>query len=120
MIDGTIAFISGLDIVKGARDGKLEPNAIAGRPELGGALLSTEFPNVSEVSVTEGTGSRVDGAKELELKFTELKMGGGKEDGSSGKFEAPVGKEALILGYCIGGCSEEGIDSPGGGWSKEC
>lgn len=114
LIGGTIAFISGLDIVKGARDGKLEPNAIAGRPELGCALLSTEFPNVSEVSDTDEMGGSVDGAKELGLKFTELKMGGGKGDGSSGKFEAPEGMEALILGYCIGGCSEEGIDRPGG------
>jgi len=119
-IDGTIAFISRLDVAKGARDGKLELCVTAGRPELGGALLGTEFPNVSEASVAEGTRGRVDGAKELRLKFRELELAGGIGDGTSGKFEAPVGKEALKLGYCIGCCIEEGIDSPGGGRSKDC
>lgn len=123
-IGGKIAFISGLDIAKGARDGIREPNAIAGRPELGGALLGNKFTNVSEASVTEGTGGRVDGkvdgAKELELKYMELELAGGKGDGTSGKFKEPEGKETLKLAYCIGGCNEEGIGSPGGGRSKDC
>lgn len=123
-IVGKIAFISGLGIAKGASDGILEPSAIVGRPELGGPLLGTEFINVSEASVTDGTGGRVDdkvdGAKELELKFMELELAGGKEDGTSGKFDEPEGKETLKLGYCISGCSEEGIGSPGGGRSKDC
>lgn len=36
------------------------------------------------------------------------------------KFEAPAGKDALKPGYCIGCCIEGGIDSPGGGLSKDC
>ena len=123
-IGGTIALISGLDVAKGARDVKLELSVTGGRPILGGALLGTEFPNVSEASVAEGTGGRVDvkvnGAKELELKFKELELPGGNRDGSSGKFEGPVGKEVLKLGYCIGCCIDEGIESPGDGRSKDC
>lgn len=35
------------------------------------------------------------------------------------KFKAPVGKEVLKLGYCMGCCMEGGIASPGGGRSKD-
>ena len=124
IIGGTIALISGLDVAKGVRDAKLELSVTDGRPIIGGALLGTVFPNVSEANVAEGTEGRVDGkvngAKELELKFRELELAGGKKDGTSGKFEAPVGREVLKLGYCIGCCIEEGIESPGGGRSKDC
>jgi hypothetical protein len=120
-IGGTIAFISRLGVAKGTSDGKLELCVTAGRPELDGGLLGTEFPNVSEASAAEGTRGRVDGAKELGgIKFRELELAGGIGDGTSGKFEAPVGIGALKLGYCIGCCIEGGIDSPGGGRSKDC
>ena len=124
IIGGTIALISGLDVAKGVRDGKLELSVTDGRPIIGGALLGTEFPNVSEANVAEGTGGRVDGkvngVKELVLKFRELELAGGNKDGTSGKFETPVSREVLKFGYCIGCCIDEGIESPGGGRSKDC
>lgn len=138
-IGGTIAFISRLDVAKGASDGKVELCATAGSPELDNTLLGTEFPNVSDASAAEGTRGRVedrvegiegrvdgrvdgitDGTMELLIKFRELELTGGKGAGTSGRFEAPVGKEALKLGNCIGCCIEEGIDNPGGGRSKDC
>jgi len=91
---------------------------------------------------------KVDGTEEWEVKLRELVMPGNRGSGTSGKeagkvdtgrfdggkveagrfkggkvelakFKAPVGKEVLKLGYCMGCCMEGGIASPGGGRSKD-
>lgn len=91
---------------------------------------------------------KVDGTEEWEVKLRELVMPGSRGSGTSGKeagkvdtsrfdggkvdtgrfdggkvelakFKAPVGKEVLKLGYCMGCCMEGGIASPGGGRSKD-
>ena len=56
--------------------------------------------------------SRFDGGKDEAGRFK-----GGKVE--LAKFKAPVGKEVLKLGYCMGCCMEGGIASPGGGRSKD-
>lgn len=129
---GTIALIAELEVIRGESDGKLVFGVATGRAALG-ALLGNELGNVSKASVAEGTGGReddkiddeVDGSKELGVKLWELAPVGSKGDGASGKFEPwifedPVGKGALKLEYCIGCCIEGGMDSPGGGRSKDC
>ena len=124
---GTTVLISGLDVAREESAGKLAPSMAAEGAEGTelGALLGIELGRVSRDSVVEGTGGRfvgnVDGDKEVAVKLEELILAAGsKGAGTSGKFEAPVGREGLKLGYCSGCCSEEGIDSPGGGRSNDC
>ncbi len=92
---------------------------------------------------------KLEPGNEVEVKMAELPVAGNKGEGYSGKFEvgkfeegkfevgrfevgkfgvvkfevdkfkAPAGKDALKPGYCIG-CCIGGIDSPGGGLSKDC
>lgn len=137
-----MAFNSGLEVVKGAIDGKLVLKLAAGSAELG-ALLGIKLGKVSEPRIAEGARGKVegkvDGAEEVGMKLRELVLTGSKGDGISGKaagkvetgkfeagrvepgrFEAPVGKGALKLGYCSGCCIEGGMASPGGGRSKDC
>lgn len=68
----------------------------------------------------DGAGGKVDGAEgneDVTLEILELTCS--KDDGNSGKLEDTVGI-GLKLGYCIGCCIDEGIDKPGGGWSRDC
>lgn len=126
-IGGTTVLISGPELVREESGGKLAPS-VAAEGEPLGALLIIELDNISEASVVEGTGGRfvdkigpIGGAKEAELKLGELPLAAeSRDNGTSGKLEPPVGKEALKLGYCNGCCIGEGIDSPGGGRSKDC
>ena len=131
---GTIAFISGPEMVS---DGKLAAN-MAAEVETMGASFVTDTGKISEASVTEGTedkaedaedredgaGGKADGAgakaegaggKEADVILGILALTGSKDDGNSGKLEDTVGKEGVMLGYCIGCCIDEGIDKPGGG-----
>ena len=91
---------------------------------------------------------KVDGTEEWDVKLRELVVPGSRESGTSGKeagmvdtsrfdggkvetgkfigdkfelakFKAPVGKEVLKLGYCIGCGMDGGIANPGGGRSKD-
>jgi len=120
---GTIAFISRLDVVIGANDCKLAATVATGSRTVG-ALFGTETGKVSEASVAEGAGGKVDGifngGKDVDVTLGELELAGTKDVGNSGKCEDPEGKEGLKLGYCICCCIDEGIDNPGGGRSKDC
>lgn len=127
-----MAFISAAELVKGVSDGKLAARVTAGS-ETFGALFVADTGKVSEASVAgaggkvegaggkaEGAGGKFDGGKEADVTLGVLLLTGSKEDGNSGKLEDPVGKERLKLGYCIDCCTDEGIDKPGGGLSKDC
>lgn len=121
-----MGFISKPEVVRGSSDGKLA-FIVEGR-----VVLRPLLGNISEDSVAEGTGGsadgRVEGDKEVGVKLRELVLTESNGEGASGtfepgileaapgKFEAPVGKGALKLGYCM----EGGIESPGGGRSKDC
>ena len=122
-IGGTAEFISGLEVAKGDRDGKL-PGSVPAGSETVGTLLVTEAGKVSEDNEADGAGGKVDGGfvdgKEMDTALAELELAGIKPEGNSGKFEDPVGKGGLKLGYCICCCIDEGIDKPGGGRSKDC
>lgn len=131
---GTIALISRAGLVSKASDGKLEAN-MAAEVETLGALFATDTGKISEASVAEGTGDKAEGAggkaegaggkaegaggklggKEADVTLGVLALTGSKDDGNSGKLEDTVGKEGVMLGYCIGCCIDEGIDKPGGG-----
>jgi hypothetical protein len=66
--------------------------------------------------------SRFDGGKVEAGRFKGGKVEAGRFKGGKvelAKFKAPVGKEVLKLGYCMGCCMEGGIASPGGGRSKD-
>lgn len=65
---------------------------------------------------------RFDGGKVDTGRFDGGKVEAGRFKGGKvelAKFKAPVGKEVLKLGYCMGCCMEGGIASPGGGRSKD-
>lgn len=109
-------------------DGKIGVDDM-GVPETG-ALFKDKLDarlDVSEASVAECTGGRVKGRVEVgreEEELLELLLVGTKGEGYSGKFEpgrpeAPVGKDVLKPEYC-NCCMEGGIESPGGGRSKDC
>lgn len=140
--------MSGVEVVSGDSDGKLPPNdtgalfviALGNVSKCklidgaGGRLEGKVGPgNEAVVKLEELVGNNGEGysgkfevgklkAGMLEVgKFEDGKLGKfevGKFD--EGKFEAPAGKEALKPGYCIGCCIEGGINSPGGGLSKDC
>ena len=109
--------------------GKSVFSIAAGRIELG-ALFRIKPGSVSGASAIDGAGGRVDGkvegGKDTDAKLRELVVvAGTRGEGYSNKFEpgkldAPVGREALNPGYCIGCCMEGDFDSPGGGRSRDC
>lgn len=86
-------------------------------------LLAAELGNVSEIEVKGNIGKAVEkvgGGTTVEVKLGELLLPESKGDGTSGCFGAPVGKDALMLGYCIDCCKDGGIDRPGGGRTIDC
>lgn len=99
--------------IKGKVEGKDEM-----AEELDGRLRELEAVESSG----DGTSGKEAGmfcAGKLEaIKFEPGKFEVGKFE--VGRFDAPTGKLALKLGYCIGCCMEGGIDNPGGGRSKDC
>lgn len=113
-IGGKIGFTSGVEVVSGDSDGTL---ALA-------TLFGTKLGIESEPNMPGGNGGRFEGndegGKEVEVKLSE-RVEVGPEEGYSGKFEGPAGKEALNPEYCIGCCCNDGgIGRPGGGRSKDC
>lgn len=89
-----------------------------------GALLCI-IVGKDPVANTEGRlEGNVDPSKGLDVKVAELVDIGNTGDGYSGKFgvdafDAPLDKDALKLGYCIGGCNG-GIPNPCGGRGNDC
>lgn len=126
-----VTFTSGLVVVvvvRGDTDGKLPLSGAAGTTELG-TLVCIKLGNGSLVNTEGGTGGRLEGtvdpSKGVEIKLAELVEVGKKGDEYSGKFEegrlgAPLDKDALKLGYCIGCCIEGGIESPVVGRNNDC
>ena len=131
MIGGTTAFVSGVAVFKGEIVGKLALSVDMGSTGLE-TLFGIKPGGVSGASAIDGAGGSIDGidgkveaGKDIDAKLREPVVEGSRGGGYSGKFgpgklTAPVGKEALNPGYCIGCCIEGGIDSPGGGLSKDC
>lgn len=121
-------MVSEVGVIKGESEGKLALGVAVGRTALG-TLFGTELGNASGARVIDGARGRVDSnveaGKDVVVKFRALVVAGTSEGGYSGKFEpgkveAPVGTEALNPEYCIDCCMEGGIESPGGGRSKDC
>ena len=88
------------------------------------ALFCIKLGNASKDNVIAGAGGRLEG-KEVFVELSGLVLVGSKGNENSGRFEpgifeAPVGKDGLKVGYCIGCCTAGGIASPGGGRSKDC
>jgi hypothetical protein len=130
-IGSKTALVSGVDAIKVESAGKLALSVVVGGATLG-TLFWVEIGNASRerVLLLDGAGGRgyerVEGGSDVDAKLSELVLAAvNRGDGYSGKFEpgkleAPGGKEELNPEYCIGGCIEGGIDSPGGGRSKDC
>lgn len=128
-IGGTVAFISGPELVNKFSDGKLAAS-VAAEVESLGALFATDTGKISEGSAAEGAGDKIEGAgdkvegtedkaegaggkaedargKEADVTLGALVFTGSKDDGNSGKLEDTAGKEGLKLEYCIGGRSKD-------------
>jgi hypothetical protein len=129
-IGGKPAFVSGVDAIKVDSAGKLALSVIVGRATLE-TLFGVEIVNVSGDRELDGAGGRADerveSGNDEDAKLSELvlALAVNRGEGYSGKFEpskleAPGGKDELNPEYCNGGCIEGGIDSPGGGRSKDC
>jgi len=107
---GTIAFISGPELVSEVSVGKLAANMVA-EVETLGVLFVTDAGKISEASVAEGAGGKaegkadgaggkaegaggkLDGGKEADVTLGVVVLTGSKDDGNSGKLEVTVGKE---------------------------
>lgn len=114
---GTIAFISGPELVSEVSDGKLAANMVA-EVETLGILFVTDAGKISEASVAEGAGgkaegkadgaggnaegargkaegagAKLDGGNEADVTLGVVVLTGSKDDGNSGKLEDTVGKE---------------------------
>jgi hypothetical protein len=77
----------------------------------------TSGKEAGKVDTGRFKGGKVDTGRFKGGKVEAGRFKGGKVE--LAKFKAPVGKEVLKLGYCMGCCMEGDIASPGGGRSKD-
>lgn len=124
MIGGMAELTSALEVENEDSVGPTGKLTLTGAPGRVGTavLLAAELSNVSEIEVKGNIGKAVEkvgGGGAVEAKLGELLLAETKGDRTSGCFEAPVGKAALMLGYCID-CRDEGIDGPVGGRIIDC
>jgi len=98
---GTIAFISGPELVSEVSDGKLAANMVA-EVETLVVLFVTDTGKISEASVAEGAGGKAEGKVDGAGGKAEGKVdsAGGKAEGAGGKLDE--GKTAdIALGVVV-------------------
>jgi hypothetical protein len=108
--------------IKGTVEGKVD-----GTEEWEVKLRELVMPGSRGSGTSGKEAGKVDTGRFDGGKFEAGRLKGGKVEASRfkggkvelAKFKAPVGKEVLKLGYCMGCCMEGGIASPGGGRSKD-
>jgi hypothetical protein len=108
--------------IKGTVEGKVD-----GTEEWEVKLRELVMPGSRGSGTSGKEAGKVDTGRFDGGKFEAGRLKGGKVEAGRfkggkvelAKFKAPVGKEVLKLGYCMGCCMEGGIASPGGGRSKD-
>ena len=108
--------------IKGTVEGKVD-----GTEEWEVKLRELVMPGNRGSGTSGKEAGKVDTGRFDGGKFEAGRLKGGKVEAGRfkggkvelAKFKAPVGKEVLKLGYCMGCCMEGGIASPGGGRSKD-